>query len=103
MDNLVNAVLPSGEWKWYVLTCFDTLVYFDFESGEFRHGEVRGSPRNVSVARSHDGCVIEINGNSILDTSLPLPERIGQLLRCPPSALVGQIRQIEEGSVSGSS
>ena len=25
------------------------------------------------------------------------------LARCPPSALVGQIRQIEEGSVSGSS
>ena len=27
----------------------------------------------------------------------------GRFLTCPPSALVGQIRQIEEGSVSGSS
>jgi hypothetical protein len=29
--------------------------------------------------------------------------RIERDYHCPPSALVGQIRQIEEGSVSGSS
>ena len=29
--------------------------------------------------------------------------RFQQRILCPPSALVGQIRQIEEGSVSGSS
>ena len=36
-----------------------------------------------------------------LDFSMPLDSL--DIMECPPSALVGQIRQIEEGSVSGSS
>ena len=45
-------------------------------------------------------CAIEVqNGMVERNAGLP-PER---RIECPPSALVGQIRQIEEGSVSGSS
>ena len=36
------------------------------------------------------------------DDGIP-PNTSNRNLECPPSALVGQIRQIEEGSVSGSS
>jgi hypothetical protein len=38
----------------------------------------------------------------LADINYPCAAKL-DALHCPPSALVGQIRQIEEGSVSGSS
>ena len=71
MTEFADAVLPAGESNWHVLTCFDTLVYYDLDSGEFRHGEVRLSPRNVGVAQSREGALIRIGAQSASDFDSP--------------------------------
>ena len=50
-------------------------------------GDSKGAPGYIQIANTW--LIVNVGGG-------PTPD-------CPPSALVGQIRQIEEGSVSGSS
>ena len=57
MNDILDATLPLGEW--FVLTCFDTLVYYDPELCELRHDDVAVSPRNLMVVSSSKGASIK--------------------------------------------
>jgi hypothetical protein len=72
MPEFAEAVLPQGGTPWHVLTCFDTLLYFDSEAREFRHGEVRSRPRNLFVVSSSNGAAIHVDGQLPRLSSAPL-------------------------------
>ena len=58
MNAIMDATLPMGEW--FVLTCFDTLVYYDAALRELRHDDVATSPRNLTIVSSSKGTRIRV-------------------------------------------
>jgi glycosyltransferase involved in cell wall biosynthesis len=58
INGILDAILPLGEW--FVLTCFDTLVYYDPKLRELRHDDVAISPRNLMIVSSSTGISIRV-------------------------------------------
>jgi microcin C transport system substrate-binding protein len=94
---IARAQMISSEWH-HGASPFGDLKYpsgfkqFDYVNAKAPKG---GAARQIALG-TYD------NFNMVVD-GIKGTLALGLDLNCPPSALVGQIRQIEEGSVSGSS
>jgi hypothetical protein len=72
MNDILDATLPLGDW--FVMTCFDTLVYYDLELRALCHDDVATSPRNLMIVSSPKETSIRV-------TELPPrpADQVGQL------------------------
>jgi benzoylformate decarboxylase len=69
--------------------------YYPYVAGDYLP---EGAELLQITSDPYDAAAAIVGDSLLADAKLAL-----EALNCPPSALVGQIRQIEEGSVSGSS